>query len=368
MSHLFAPLNVGPFTLSHRIAMAPLSRLRSDADGTPIDLAAEYYGQRASQGGLLISEGIIMAEGGNGYLGAPGLSNDKHVPGWKKVTDAVHAKNGRIFAQLWHVGRVSHTDHQPGGRAPGGPSVVPFESLAFTTDGWVPTTPSRALEIQEIEGIVDEFRKSTERAVAAGFDGVEIHAANGYLLDQFLQDGSNKRTDQYGGSFENRARFMLAAIAAAASVIGINRVGVRISPSGDFGSMIDSDPEGLFAYVATELNKLGIAYLHLIEPRVSGNVTNEAKDQKTAVAAPFVRKYFKGVIVAAGGFNAELAEAIIAAGDADVVAFGRTFIANPDLPERIRIGATLTPYNRDTFYGGLVEGYTDYPFLARTAA
>lgn len=368
MSHLFAPLTVGPFELKHRIAMAPLSRLRSRADGSPIDLAISYYGQRASDGGLIVSEGTYMAAGSNGYLGAPGISDDKHIVGWKKITDAVHAKGGRIFSQLWHVGRVSHSDHQPNGAAPIAPSVVPFEGLAFTTKGWVPTTPARAIEVQEIKALVDEYRKATVRAVAAGFDGVEIHAANGYLLDQFLQDGSNKRTDNYGGSFENRTRFLMEAISAAASVIGIDRVGVRISPSGEFGNMVDSDPEALFAYVAAALNELEIAYLHLIEPRVSGNATNESKDQKVPVAAQFIRKHFKGVIVAAGGFTPESANAIVAAGDADLVAFGRPFISNPDLPARIRAGAPLSAYNRDTFYGGLAEGYTDYPSLSSAAA
>lgn len=367
MSQLFSPITVGSHTMQHRIVMAPLSRLRSGEDGTPTTLAAEYYGQRASAGGLIVSEGTIMAEGGNGYLGVPGISHDKQIDGWKKITDAVHAKGGLMFLQLWHVGRVSHTEHQVDGGAPVAPSAVPFEGVAFTKDGWVPSTPARALEISEIEALVGEYRKATERAVAAGFDGVEVHAANGYLLDQFLHDGSNKRTDEYGGSLENRTRFLTQAIEAAASVIGIDRVGVRISPTGEFGSMQDSNPEALFSYVAGELDKLGLAYLHLIEPRVNGNETNESKDQKTPVAAQLIRKHFKGVIIAAGGFTPESAAAIIAAGDADLVAFGRHFISNPDLPARIKDSAPLNPYNRDTFYGGQEVGYTDYPFRSTEA-
>src|SRR5476649_1245145 len=224
MCQLFSPVKVGPYTLQHRIAMAPLSRLRSAAGGMPTALAAEYYGQRASEGGLIVSEGVYMAEGGNGYLGVPGIDADAQIAGWKRITDAVHARGGRIFMQLWHVGRVSHREHQPDGGAPVAPSAVPFEGVAFTKDGWVVSTPARALTGSEIEALIGEYRHATERAVAAGFDGVEVHAANGYLIDQFLHDGSNQRTDAYGGSLENRTRFLLKAIEAAASVIGIDRV------------------------------------------------------------------------------------------------------------------------------------------------
>lgn len=361
MSQLFSPINIGPYTLQHRIAMAPLSRLRSDVGGMPTKLAIEYYRQRASEGGLIVTEGVYMAAGGNGYHGVPGIDDDAQIAGWKAITEAVHAKGGRIFMQLWHVGRVSHSVHQPNGGAPVAPSALPFEGVAFTADGWVPSTPARALETAEIEALVSEYRKATERAVAAGFDGVEVHSANGYLLDQFLHDGSNQRTDAYGGNLENRTRFTLQAIEAAASVIGMDRVGVRISPSGEFGGMIDSDPMALFGYLVQQLDKLGLAYLHLIEPRVSGNETNAGVDQKTPVAAQLIRRLYKGVIIAAGGFTPESAEAIVAAGDADLVAFGRHFISNPDLPARIRNSVPLAHYNRDTFYGGQEEGYTDYP-------
>ena len=361
MSQLFSPIQVGPFTLQHRIAMAPLSRLRSDAGGMPSTLAAQYYGQRASQGGLIVSEGTFMADSANGYLGVPGISADDQIGGWKHITDAVHAKGGHIYLQLWHVGRVSHAEHQPGGGAPVAPSALPFEGVAFTSAGWVASTPARALLTSEIDALVEAYRSATERAAAAGFDGVEVHAANGYLLDQFLHDGSNARTDAYGGSLENRARFLMRAIAAAASVIGIERVGVRLSPSGEFGGMQDSDPAALFSYLARQLDKLNLAYLHLIEPRVLGNETHAEKDQHTPVAAQFMRQHYKGVIIAAGGFTPESAAAIIAAGDADLVAFGRHFISNPDLPARIRDQAPLAAYERATFYGGGAAGYTDYP-------
>ena len=361
MNQLFSPVQIGPYMLQHRIVMAPMSRLRSNGDGTPTALAVDYYAQRSTPGGLLLSEGVIMAVGGNGYLGAPSIHADLHISGWRKITDAVHARGGRIFMQLWHVGRVSHSDFQRDGGAPAAPSAVPFEGVAFTTEGWIASTPARALQTNEIQALVEDYRQATERAAAAGFDGVEVHSANGYLLDQFLHDGSNQRTDRYGGSLENRTRFLMEVIEAAASVIGIERVGVRLSPTGEFGAMTDTDPEALFIDVAQRLDKLGLAYLHLIEPRVSGNDTNAGKDQKTPIAAQLIRRHFKGVIIAAGGFTPESADAIVAAGDADLVAFGRHFISNPDLPERIRANVPLARYDRDTFYGGTDAGYTDYP-------
>jgi len=360
MSKLFSPAKIGPYTLSHRVAMAPLTRMRSSAGDLPNALMATYYGQRASEGGLIVSEAAFIAPGGNGYLGAPGIYSDDHIPAWKQITDAVHAKGGRIFLQLWHVGRQSHSEFQPNGDAPLAPSAVPFEGVVFTSQGWVPTTPAREMSIDEILNLVGAYRAATRRAIAAGFDGVEVHAANGYLLDQFLQDGSNQRSDIYGGSLENRTRFLLAAIHAAAEEIGIDKVGVRIGPSGSFGGMKDSNPEQLFGYLAEQLNSLGLAYLHLIEPRVLGNDVDASKDQNP-VASTFIRKHYKGIIVAAGGFTPESADAIVAAGDADVVAFGRHFISNPDLPARIRHGKALQDYDRDTFYGGTEAGYTDYP-------
>jgi N-ethylmaleimide reductase len=327
-------------------------------------LMAEYYAQRASEGGFLIGEATIAAPNGNGYLGAPGLYDDSQIAGWKRVTEAVHAKGGRIFLQLYHAGRQSNSQLQPGGAQPVAPSAVPHGGVAYTEAGWVPNTPSRALTIPEIADLVESFRTAAIRGKRAGFDGVELHAANGYLFDQFLQDGSNKRTDIYGGSFENRARFLIEATQAVISVWGSERVAVRLGPSGTWGDMSESNPEGLFAYVAEELAKLNLAYVHLIEPRVLGNVDDTSKDQNP-VAAQLIRKHYKGIIIAAGGFKGDTAEAIVQAGDADLVAFGRDFIANPDLPERLRHELPLNAYDRPTFFGGTDVGYTDYPFYSK---
>jgi N-ethylmaleimide reductase len=359
-SKLFTPVQIGPFTLSHRVVMAPLTRLRSEQPGDiPGDLMAEMYGQRASGRGLIIAEATTVSVLGRGYLGAPGIYSDAQVVGWKKVTDAVHAKGGRIFLQLWHVGRQSHID-MTNGAAPVAPSVVPFEQVVVTGNGWVPVSPHRALEIEEISGIVEEFRKGAERAKAAAFDGVEIHGANGYLLDQFLQDGSNKRTDSYGGSVENRARLLLEVTEAVVSVWGPGRVGVRIAPSGTWASMSDSNPDVTFGYVAEQLNRFDLAYLHVVEPRIVG--AEAPVDGKPPVAAAQLREIFKGTILAAGGFEPEEAAEIVDKGSADLVAFGRHFAANPDLPKRIELGLPLNAYDRNTFWGGDQRGYSDYPF------
>ncbi|OEZ98491.1 alkene reductase [Duganella sp. HH101] len=361
MNKLMSPVAIGPYTFNHRVVLAPLTRMRAEAGARPGPLMAEYYAQRASQGGLLIGEATIAAENGNGYLGAPGLYDDSQIAGWKLVTDAVHARGGKIFLQLYHAGRQSNKDVQPAGSIPVGPSEVPHGGVAYTSEGWVPNTPNRALTIPEIEGLVESFRLAAVRGREAGFDGVELHAANGYLFDQFLQDGSNKRTDIYGGSFENRARFLLEATRAVISVWGSDKVAVRIGPSGSWGDMSDSDPEGLFSYVAGRLSELKLAYLHLIEPRIAGNVEDETRNQ-APVAAQLIRQHYAGAIIAAGGFDQQSADAIIAAGDADLVAFGRHFIANPDLPERLRNGWPLNEYDRESFFGGTAAGYTDYPF------
>ena len=357
---LFSPVKIGSISLSHRVVMAPLTRQRSDEPGDiPNDLMAEYYTQRASEGGLIISEAATIIITGRGYLGAPGIFSSEQAEGWKKVTEAVHAKGGLMFLQLWHVGRVAHVD-MTNGETPVGPSVVPFEGRAFTQNGWVPVSPHRALKIEEIPALVTAFRDGAERAKSAGFDGVEIHSGNGYLLDQFLQDGSNKRTDAYGGSIENRARLLLEVADAVSAVLGGDRVGVRLSPSTQFNGMSDSNPDALFDYVGQELNRFGLAYLHLIEPRVKGNVL--VGNDLPPLAAARMRKVFKEKIIAAGGFEPDTAEAIVEKGDADMVAFGRHFIANPDLPERIKFGLPLNLYDRSTFYGGDWHGYTDYPF------
>ncbi|MNQ31087.1 N-ethylmaleimide reductase [compost metagenome] len=366
MSKLHTNIQIGPYRISHRVVLAPLTRMRAEPGAIPGQLMAEYYAQRTTAGGLLIGEATIAAANGNGYLGAPGLYDDSQIAGWKLVTDAVHAKGGKIFLQLYHAGRQSNSLLQPGGAQPVAPSVVDHGGLAFTETGWTPGSPARELTIAEIRGLVESFRAAAERGIAAGFDGVELHSANGYLFDQFLQDGSNKRTDIYGGSFENRSRFLLEAVEAVISVWGSNRVAVRLGPSGNFGDMSDSDPIGLFTYVARELNKLDLAYLHLIEPRILGVAEDERRDQNP-VASQLIRQHYKGTLIAAGGFSGESANAILEAGDADLVAFGRHFIANPDLPERLRNGWPLNPYDRESFFGGTEVGYTDYPFHTEVA-
>jgi N-ethylmaleimide reductase len=273
MNKLFSAVKVGPYTLSHRVAMAPLTRMRSEPGDVPGDLMVEYYTQRATEGGLIVTEATPVSVQGYGYAMAPGIYSDDQIAGWRRITDAVHAKGARIFLQLWHVGRQSHPDLQPGGAAPVAPSALKAEGHAYSVNGEVEFTMPRALELHEIPAIVEDFRRGAERALRAGFDGVELHGANGYLPDQFLQDGSNARTDEYGGPIENRARFLLEVTDALISVWGADRVGVRIAPSGTYGSMHDSDPETTFGYVTEQLDKRGIGYLHVVEPRVKGTET-----------------------------------------------------------------------------------------------
>ncbi len=362
---LFTPVQFGPMQLKHRVVMAPLTRSRSiQPDSIPGDLMVDYYAQRASDGGLIIGEATNISMSGRGWLGAPGLYSDPQVEGWKKIVNAVHAKGGHMFAQLWHTGRSSRVD-LTGGETPVSASVDPdywedSTHLVSAPGGWLQPTPHRALTLEEIPGIIEDYRKAAERAMQAGFEGVEIHSANGYLLDQFLQDGSNKRTDEYGGSVENRSRFLLEVVAAVASVWGGERVAVRIGPGGTWNGMSDSNPEPLFTYVAEQLNRFGLAYLHIIEPRVKGNIV--IHEGQAPVAAEQLRKVFKGKILAAGGFEPDTAEAVIESGDADAVAFGRHFVSNPDLPRRIKEGLPLTDYDRDTFYTFEARGYNDYPF------
>jgi N-ethylmaleimide reductase len=356
-TRLFSPVSIGRIDLSHRVVHAPTTRLRADPDDSPSAMMVEYYTQRASQGGLMITESAHPSFDSRGYEGAPGIYTDAHVVGWRRITDAVHAKGGRIIMQLAHDGRQSHVDLS-NGSAPVAPSVVPFEGLAFTKDGWVPVSPHRALSVPEIKALVASFRRAAERAMDSGMDGVELHNANGYLADTFLQDGTNKRTDLYGGSIENRMRFSTELIEAFISVWGAGRVGLRVSPSGQWGSISDSDPKATFGACAERLNDYPLAYLHIIEPRVKG-VETIAEDQ-APVASAFLRKIYKGSIIAAGGFNRESAEAILQHGDADLVAFGRFFTSNPDLPERFRRNLPLTPYQREAFWGGTEHWYNDF--------
>jgi N-ethylmaleimide reductase len=370
-SHLFSPLQVGELHLAHRVVLAPLTRMRSTQPGdVPNALNATYYGQRASQGGLLISEATHISRQGKGYPAAPGIHSPEQVEGWKLVTEAVHAKGGNIFLQLWHVGRISHTSlHPETGLPVSASAIAPGSGMAFTAEfKQAPFETPRALGIEELPGIVADYRRGAENAKAAGFDGVEVHGANGYLLDQFLEDGSNHRTDAYGGSIENRARLLLEVVDAVVEVWGKGRVGVRLSPFGKFGGISDSDTEPLFNYVLGQLSARGIAYAHIIQPRSSGAGGGLPNDDSAPDTAKIFRKAFTGVLISAGGFTAGSANDAIEAGEADAVAFGRLFIANPDLPERFRVGAELNPYDRRSFYGGAEKGYTDYPSLEEVGA
>jgi len=359
MAHLFTPTKLGAYSLSHRVVLAPMTRLRTIQPGDiPSPMMADFYGQRASAGGLEIVEGVSISVTARSYLGAASFYHDGQAAGWKAIADAVHAKGGRVFMQLIHGGRQSHVD-MTGGVAPVAPSVVPFEGVALTKDGFVPVSPHRALGIDEIPGIVEEFRVAAQRAFDAGFDGVELHGANGYLVDQFIQDGTNQRTDAYGGPIENRVRFLREVLEALISVWGADRVGVRISPSGEWGGISDSNPEATFSHVAKVLDAYRIAYLHVIEPRIKGDDT--LHEGNAPVAAKYLREHFTGPIIAAGGFDGESAEAIVASGEADLVAFGRHFSSNPDLPYRLKHKLPLTPYVRAAFWGGDEKHYSDFP-------
>ncbi len=362
---LFSPLQVGPYRLNHRVVMAPLTRMRAEkASLAPRPLNVEYYSQRATPGGLIIAEASPVLATGFGNPNVPGIYSEAQIKGWRAVVDAVHAKGGLIFLQLWHVGRVSHSSFQPGGALPVAPSAVPIsaELKTMAADGKPASyeTP-RALETAEVAGIVEAFRQAAGNAMKAGFDGVEIHGANGYLIEQFLQSRSNLRTDQYGGSIENRARFLLEITQAVIGVWGANRVGVRLSPYGIANDSGEADPMPLYTHVVQALNPLGLAYLHFIEPRSSGAGRAEVNHQNVPSAMVLFRPIWKGILITAGGFTGETANAAIADGHADAIAFGRIFISNPDLPRRLSEGLPLTPYNRATFYGGEEKGYTDYP-------
>ncbi|MDB5584254.1 MAG: alkene reductase [Bradyrhizobium sp.] len=364
---LLSPVQLGAIDLSHRVVHGPTTRLRSNADDSPSEMMVEYYRQRASKGGLIIIESANVSMQGRGYLGSPSLFADYQIDGFRRIADAIHAKGGKVVAQLVHCGRTSHVD-LTGGRAPIGPSVIPFETMALTKDGWQPVSQHEAMSIDDIKQTVRDFRDAARRAFEAGVDGVEIHNANGYLLDSFLYDGSNKRTDAYGGSVDNRARFLMEVIEATSALHGADRIGVRLSPSGEWNDMADSNPEATFGRVAELLNPFGLAYLHLIEPRIKGDDTKVGAEEADPVAAAQLRKIFKGPIIAAGGFVRDSAEAILQRGDADAVAFGRWFSSNPDLPERFRRNLPLTPYVRDAFWGGDERYYTDFPAFEKIAA
>ena len=360
MSKLFTPIRIGAFDLNHRVVLAPLTRMRAEMPGNiPGQAMVDYYTQRATKGGLLIAEATYIARTGNGGYASPGIETDVQVAGWRKVVEAVHARGATILLQLWHVGRVSHESLQPDGGQPVAPSAIAVAGLGTLLEGgYGGATPPRALTVDEIAGVVAQYRAAAERAKAAGFDGIEIHGANGYLIDQFLQDGSNHRTDSYGGSIANRTRFLFEVVDAVTTVWDAARIGVRVGPSNRFNEMQDSDPTALFAHVAAGLRDRGIAYLHVIEPRITGNAEIEAAAPSAAAS---LKPVFQGPVIAAGGFDREQALAIVEKGGADLVAFGRHFIANPDLPRRLRAGLPLNAYDRETFYYGGAKGYADYP-------
>lgn len=355
---LFSPLSLGPYPLAHRVVMAPLTRMRAGAGNIPGGLAAEYYGQRASAGGLIIAEASQICPEGQGYPATPGIHTPGQVEGWKRVTEAVHAKGGHIFLQLWHVGRSSHSSHQPGGKLPVAPSAIGITDGKAVTPDWreVPFELPRALETDEIPGIIQAYVEAARNARSAGFDGVEIHGANGYLLEQFLHDRSNRRVDGYGGSVENRSRLLVEVVEAVSGVWGPGRVGVRLSPFGTYNDVGDSDPVALYSHVLSRLDGLGLAYLSLIEARPGAGM-----EIATPQAVDVFRARWSGPLILAGGFDREGAEEAIRSGRADAIAFGRHFIANPDLPRRFRLDAPLNAYDRSTFYGGGARGYTDYP-------
>ena len=360
-SKLFEPFKLGAVTLTNRSVMAPLTRNRAVTGFVPNPLAIEYYGQRASAG-LLITEASQVSQQGQGYQDTPGIYSKDQVAGWRKVTDCVHERGGHIYIQLWHVGRISHTSLQQNDGAPVGPSAVRAKGKTFVGGTFADVSEPRALELNEIPGIIESFKRASANALEAGFDGVEIHGANGYLLDQFAKDGANKRTDAYGGSIENRARLMLEVSKAVAAEAGADRTGIRISPVTPANDISDSNPQPLFDHIVDQLSALKLVYIHVIEGATGG-----PRD-----VAPFdydsLRKRFSGAYIANNGYDFKLATEVLEKNKADLIAFGKLFISNPDLVERLKLGAPLNDFDKATFYGGGAKGYTDYPVLGRQAA
>jgi len=355
---LFSSLQLGPLELPNRIFMAPLTRCRASQGHVPNDLNAEYYEQRASAG-LIISEATSVSPRGYGYPNTPGIHTEAQVAGWKKITNAVHAKGGHMYLQLWHVGRISHPAYQEDGTLPVAPSAVKPKGQVFTGTAMEDYVTPRALEKGEIPGIIEEYIHGAKLAKEAGFDGVEIHNANGYLLDQFLRDGTNQRGDSYGGSVQNRARLTLEITEAVCSVWGADRVGIRFSPAGVFNDMRDSNPLETFGHVLEELNRFGLAYAHITQVTAQ-DIAHGAVE---GVGPKELKPFWKSKVVSAGGFTFESGNKALAEGWADAIAFGVPFIANPDLPERFRKNAPLNKPDEASFYGGTEKGYTDYPFL-----
>lgn len=359
-NNLFSPVQLGAYTLPNRIVMAPMTRLRA-VNSIPNSLMATYYAQRASAG-LIVTECTMVSPLSNGYMNCPGIYSSEQVEGWKQITEAVHAKGGKIFLQLWHSGRVGHPALL-NGELPVAPSAIASPGTLHTPIGKVNIDTPRALETEEIPEIVAQFGKGAENAMEAGFDGVELHGAFGYLIDQFLQDGSNQRSDIYGGSVENRARFLLEVVEAVTGVWGSDRVGIKLSPSNTFYGMQDSNPKATFSYVIDALNRYHLAYIHLMEPNEQDLATREVLNP----VLPIFRPIYNGTIISNGGYDKAKGNTVIAAGNADLVSFGKLFISNPDLPQRFAVDAELNQPNPKTFYGmgdnNLEQGYTDYPAL-----
>lgn len=367
---LFQPIRLGRYDLPNRIVMAPLTRSRARHPGNvPTTLNACYYAQRSSAA-LIISEATQVSLQGQGYAWTPGIHSREQVEGWRPVTDAVHKAGGLIFLQLWHVGRISHPSLQPDGMPPVAPSAVKPNGQAFIENEkgegqFAPFVTPRALQTEEIPYVVKQYAQGAKNALAAGFDGVEIHGANGYLLDQFLNSSTNQRTDQYGGSVENRSRLLMEVVKAVNDVWGADRVGVRLSPLGVANDIHDADPEATFGAVAAKLSSYHLAYLHVVNPALSAIEKGTAPDPAALRMIALMREKYQGALMFAGGFNQDTAEAWLEQGKADLIAFGRKFLANPDLPERFRRRAPLNADDKSTFYGGGAKGYTDYPSLAQ---
>ena len=366
-SALFQPLELGEISLPNRVIMAPMSRMRAHADGTPSELNVIYYAQRASAG-LIIAEAACVSRQGRGYANSPAIYSDAHTQGWRKVCDAVHAAGGRIVLQLWHVGRISHSSLQDGGALPVAPSPLARSGEILTPAGPMPYETPHALSVDEIRAVVEDYRLAALRAKEAGFDGVEVQCANGFLLEQFLNDGTNQRTDEYGGGMENRSRLLFETLDAVLTVWRPGRVGVRLSPFSVSHECTDSNPEALHRHVVSRLAGRGLAYLHFYEPRAGGAGRSDDFTAGVPMVSKLMRAYYAHPIIAAGGFDPDSAAAAVAQGAVDAVVFGRYFVSNPDLPERIRGGLALTPYDRPTFYAGGAQGYTDYPRAQPSAA
>jgi NADH:flavin oxidoreductases, Old Yellow Enzyme family len=354
MTTLFDPLKVGNIELKNRMIIAPMTRSRADDEGVQPDYAAEYYAQRASAG-LIISEAVNISPMAKGYIRTPGIYNERQIESWRKIADAVHARGGKIFMQIFHTGRIALPDFLPGNSQPVAPSEVRAKGQNFTDEGMKDFVTPRELTVEEIKQTVKDFAAAAKNAVAAGFDGVEIHGANGYLVQQFLSSNANLRTDEYGGSIENRARFLLEVLDAVAAEIGSHRVGIKLSPGNKFNDIEESDTENLYRYIASELNGRNLAYVYV------------GTDDKTIAWHEFMRPLYRGVYFAGSGFTKESGSEMLAKGGADAIVYGKLFLANPDLPERFRLNAPLNEPDPSTFYSGGEKGYIDYPSLSQAA-